>query len=207
MAKSRKTVSIPEYAARRGVTDEAVRKAIKAGRLSKSASKDAKGHWRIIPALADQEWQSNTDPLKVRPGIGANTSATKKPAPNPVPVEPQPTASGLDGEIEILEFDEARKREATYKAELLRLELEQKRGKLVPMDEVIRDVTQTVAGEYTALRQRLLAIPARICLQLARCESAEEIRSVLEEHLTEALCELTADAKTWNVSQASQEES
>ena len=46
------TVSLREYGRQRGVSGEAVRKAIKAGRLVLSVSRDAKG-WPLIDPVTD----------------------------------------------------------------------------------------------------------------------------------------------------------
>jgi len=50
-------LSIRAYAKHRGVTEGAVRKAIKYGRISK------KDNGKIDPNLADSQWSKNTDPI------------------------------------------------------------------------------------------------------------------------------------------------
>jgi len=50
-------LSIRAYAKHRGVTEGAVRKAIKSGRISK------KDNGKIDPNLADSQWSKNTDPI------------------------------------------------------------------------------------------------------------------------------------------------
>ncbi len=52
-------ISIRAYAARKGVSDTAVRKAIKSGRIT--LTKNGK----INPALTDRQWEANTDPAQV----------------------------------------------------------------------------------------------------------------------------------------------
>ena len=52
-------ISIRAYAARKGISDTAVRKAIKSGRIT--LTKNGK----INPALADRQWEANTDPAQV----------------------------------------------------------------------------------------------------------------------------------------------
>lgn len=52
-------ISIRAYATRKGISDTAVRKAIKSGRIT--LTKNGK----INPALADRQWEANTDPAQV----------------------------------------------------------------------------------------------------------------------------------------------
>ncbi len=58
-------MNIPEYARRRGVSAQAVRKAIASGRLVRSVARDAKGRIGVDAALADVEWERRTDPQKI----------------------------------------------------------------------------------------------------------------------------------------------
>jgi len=61
------TLSVNAFAARLGVDEKAVRKGIRNGRLERSVGQDAKGRSIIVDvALAEQEWQQNSDPSRVR---------------------------------------------------------------------------------------------------------------------------------------------
>lgn len=204
MSRKKQRLSVAEYAKRRGVSDQAVRNAIKAGRIKHGAKRNDEGRFEIDPEVADQEWASNTDPTKVRKQTQPKPTQAK---PNPSQTQPKPTAPDADalegpfaeGEIEILDRVEAEKRTASYKAHLAEIELLTARGLVVPVEEAIADIEAAVAAEYTAVRQRLLAIPARISKAVSLMESEAEVRRALDAAITEALCELTADEKTWEV--------
>jgi hypothetical protein len=59
------TMNVPEYAKRRRVTAQAVRKAIASGRLVRSVARDERGRVEIDAAVADVEWNQRTDPQKI----------------------------------------------------------------------------------------------------------------------------------------------
>jgi hypothetical protein len=53
-------LSLRAYARHRGVTEAAVRKAIKQGRITKNK------HGKVNPTTADKDWQKNTDPAQIK---------------------------------------------------------------------------------------------------------------------------------------------
>jgi hypothetical protein len=96
-------LSVEDYAQRRGVSDRAVRKAIAAGRLAGSVTRQGLRKWLIDPGLADQEWAANTrvlPPGAGTPAGGARPPKQKRPKsapkapppPPPVVIEPEPVA-------------------------------------------------------------------------------------------------------------------
>lgn len=182
-----KRMSIRAYAKHRGVDESAVRQAIKDGRLPNGARRDERNRPYIVPDVADAEWLANTNPL-YQPKAADKAPRSGKRVKKLV----------VDG-IEILPIDEAKRIQATLQKELTRLDLEAKKGNLVPVDEAVRDVLAAVSSEYTTVRQRLLGIPTRLAPELALVEDAAEVRRLLEAAITEALCELTADAKEWQI--------
>jgi hypothetical protein len=54
-------VKSKEYAAHRGISESAVTRLIRAGVLSKSVSRDARGAYEIDAVVADQEYAANAD--------------------------------------------------------------------------------------------------------------------------------------------------
>jgi hypothetical protein len=175
------------------VTSAAVTKAIKAGRLVDSVVTDDHGFRWIKPDLADREWQANTEQKE---GFAKRTyrkpEALKVAAREPVPIEtPErdqphdgPDDQSLPGEVTLIE---AKRRLEAHKAELKRLELEERRGELVK----ITDVADTVAAEYARLRQRLLAIPGKAGQEVIAAEDTADAARIIEAYIAEALTELS----------------
>lgn len=167
-------MSLRAYALRRGdVTEGGVRKAIRDGRLSESLvfveTKTGKRVQKIAdPDLADREWARNTR---------SQTTDVDPDAPDPD-----------------IDFNEARRRkevelwrQAVIKREVDALELEVRRGELIPVDEA----RATVIDAYTIVRTKLLGVPAR-CGQRMPELSTEDV-ALIEDLIREALEEL-ADA-------------
>ena len=167
-------LSLRAYSRLRGCSVEAVRKAIKSGRLVKSVTENARGQSKIVSAeLADQEWGANTK----KPAATAEPTA-------PAPDEPDRTCG----------YPEARRRrevelwhQARVKREADELELQAKRGELVSADEARAAVIDT----FAIVRTRLLGVPTR-CKQRLPNLSAHDVR-VIDDMVREALEEL-ADA-------------
>jgi hypothetical protein len=68
---NRPRISLKEYAAHRGVSVQAVKKAIKFERLKKSLVSSSTGRYKIRSiTAADLEWEQNTDP-KLQRGVAA----------------------------------------------------------------------------------------------------------------------------------------
>lgn len=75
------------------------------------------------------------------------------------------------------------------RADKTQLQVEKLRGELVP----IEDVAKVVEREYAAVRAAFLAIPSKVSKELATQDSEIGIKRVLEDHINEALSELSAD--------------
>jgi hypothetical protein len=78
-------ISVAEFAAKKNVSPQAVRKAIKTGRLERSAQLEktkAKGTtgrpgWVIDPEIAEIEWERNTEPGRVRSAAQINAGKAR----------------------------------------------------------------------------------------------------------------------------------
>lgn len=155
------------------VTRQAVMRAIADGRLStKSLARTDRGHWRIEPEQGNVDWDAWTDPTKTRAGQGAGG-------------RPPATPSLFDAEArqESISHARASAKRISVDTELRMLELEERRGELVPRGAVTR-VFYEVARD---LRERLLAIPDRVA---APCQAAATIasaHSLLTQEITHAL--------------------
>ena len=154
-------VSMSEYARQRGLDKEAVRQAILAGRLKKSVSRKG-NRYDIDSAVADQEWEQNTDPSKQN-----NTRRSTSP-PN---------------------LTQARAVREMYSARLTQLEYEERSGQLCKVEDVklaafksarltrdaMLNIPARVVNEITAL---LGEIPA---------EKRHEILLILQREINAAL--------------------
>lgn len=169
MARPRKEVHwvFPvEYAEHRGISRQAVYKAIAEGRIELVQG-------RINRELADREWQSNTAPAE---GSRGATARPENPAPG-VPV-------GCETNSPALTYNQARTAWQLYRARLAQLEYEERAGRLVDADKV----KQAAFEHARRLQEKLLALPARLGPTLvgksrAECTRLLEValRQVLEQ--------------------------
>lgn len=196
-----------------GVSHTAVAKAAKLGRIS-VAARDDKGRALYDPDTAVQEWAARSDPAK-----GREVKKGGRPRKDGSPAQPriEPTTDthhpdrpgagggrlktggglrgpggddgGEGGDGEPMTYNKAAAIEKHYKAQLARIEFEQKTGVLVPIDSVAQEVER----EYTRVRARLLAIPSKLAPEVALLEDVAECRGIIEAAITDALNELASD--------------
>jgi len=177
-------VGVRAYARARNVSHVAVLKAIKSGRLARAVSRDSAGRPRIDPAIADREWDENVDPAARR---------ERKAGGRPLRTEP-----GLYGEDvsaapsrprdpNLPSYTDSRAIRELYQARLARLEYERQAGNLVDADGVRVEAYKAAR----ALRDALLAFPARISARLASETTEHGVRELLVEEITLALQELS----------------
>jgi len=163
-------ISQREYARRRGCSHEAVRKAIKAGRI---AAHDGK----IDPDEANRQWAGNTDETKSKntlsgnPHLRAIPGAPEQPAEGPGPSSGESNAGPS--------YTQARAVREAYTARLARLEYEERNGKLIEVERVRIDWFNF----SRAARDMLLAIPARLAPVLAAETDPFTIHMRLDEEL------------------------
>lgn len=166
------SVTLTAYAKSKGVSTEAVSKAVRVGRLSKSVVFDAKGKPRVIPALADQEWTANTDSAQQRvPAVAP-----------PRPPAPEPEAPARD-EPKTATFQQARTLREAYMARLARLEFEEKSALLVRADAVKNEAFRTAR----MVRDNLLNIPDRVAAELANETNQFKVHQRLTQEIRRAL--------------------
>lgn len=136
-----------EYAKRRGVSQAAVSRAIRSGRLVRSVTPTG----GIADAdLADREWDANTDlseaPVYVRERAAAR-SAPMPAAPEPAPVEPQPGGT----------LSENNAAKAYWQARMAKLDYLEAARELVPA----ADVDAKLRAVFHVSRTKLLTLPSR----------------------------------------------
>jgi len=145
-------LSIPEYATHRGVSPQAVRKAIKDGRLRQAVTHTGRNA-KIDQAAADVEWRRNTSQAQQRTAEQINTG---KAAAQGL------LTTGTDG-MQSIDYSKARAYGEGYKAKLLEMEYREKAGQLVRVDEVKMGTFKMVR----TFRDAVQNIPVRIVNELA----------------------------------------
>jgi hypothetical protein len=166
-------LSIRAYARHRGVSDTAVHKAIRAGRITPEAD------GTIDPDKADRDWARNSEP----PKEGTSAKAAKvrvadDPAPN--------LAAGLPvGGTSLLQ---ARTVNEVVKAQTNKVRLARLKGDLVDRNQAIAHVFKLARTE----RDAWLNWPARISAQMAARlgMDAHALHVALEAAVREHLAEL-----------------
>ncbi len=164
-------LSLRAYAKRRGVTEAAVRKAIKQGRITKNPS------GKINPKIADNEWNKNTDPAQIKTGI-----AEEKPDYSQNSAQ-YPNQNSIGGPS----YQQSRAIKEAYGAKLLRLQFEKESKKLISVD----DVKVVAFNTARMTRDRILNIPDRVIPQLVGKTNIFEMKEILKAELVKALEELS----------------
>lgn len=171
-----------EYARHRGCAQNAVKKAEDDGRIAAAVKRDNGVFVGIDWRLADQLWLQNTDLDQAIRGNGGvlpllPPGSTAAPA----------AAAGDRTRDEELRGDllESKLRQQRADTELRELELAERRGELVSVEELSRVSTR----RYRAIRDQVLGIPDRLAW-LSR-----EDRLKLQAELKRVLHDLSNDAR------------
>lgn len=163
------------YAKRRGVTHEAVRKAIRTGRIS------VRPDGTINPRTADRQWARNTDETKPRNSVSGDPKHRRTPG------EPSAPAGGKGASAPgAASYTAARAMREVYNARLARIEFEKAEGRLVNADEV----KATAFEVARRVRDSVLSVPDRISSILAGYTDEADVRRELVAELRKALEEL-----------------
>jgi phage terminase Nu1 subunit (DNA packaging protein) len=185
-------MTLTAYAARRGVSPKAVSKAIAAGRLSASVTRDQHGAPKIAdPDLADREWEANTRARVeyTAPEHGQVVEQHQQPEDR----RPAMRSAASHEMAEYYAHRSAREGEAARRerlqADLAEFTLAERRGELIPVAQARRDVME----RYTTVKTRLLGVPRRLAQQLPHL--AAEVVPVVDALLREALEELAAGGR------------
>lgn len=153
-----RTMTLSEYAAHRGVTPEAVRYAIRVGKITQGVVKKEGKVPKLLASIADREWV-----LERR-----------------TPGEAQ-AESGSSGGTPYVADSRARREAAD--AELAELKLEREKGKLVDAEE-----TQKAAFKAARItRDAMLNIPDRVAAELAAETNQFKIHERLTMEIKRAL--------------------
>lgn len=182
-SRALKPLSLRAYAKRRGVSAEAVSKAVGAGRLH-DAVIHVDGQPKIADVeLADREWEANTRPRVDQPPAAA--------AP-PRKAERRTEGVAIGADVpdyfvsRALREAAAARREAAQ-ADLAEIDVAERRGELVPVAEARADVID----KFTVVKTRILGVPSRLAQRLPHL--ANDVVPIADELLREALEELAAE--------------
>lgn len=158
-------VSVAQYAAHRGISPQAVRKAIKEGRLQRALSHDGR-QTLIDQAAADREWDANTQGSKRRPAAVINAGKAA--------AQGRPVQSGAQTPQIELNYTKARAIREHFAAKLAELEYREKAGQLLRADDVKLAVFKT----KRLFRDAVQNIPIRVVNEVAALvgDVAPEIR-------------------------------
>lgn len=180
-------ISLREYSRRIGVSDVAVKKAVKAGKIVHGYVQITPGKYKINPAVANLEWGRNYNPNyvrneNVREKIGGIKEA---PPPKEEPSDDQEElASGKlnPGSLASIKLHQARvrlQREA--------IELRELQGKLVDKQKVYNALF--AAGQE--VRAAIMAVPDRTIDAVLSATNRNEAHGILHRALVEALESVT----------------
>jgi hypothetical protein len=176
------------------VSPQAVRKAIKAGRLKRSVER--RGQLYVIdPEMAELEWNRNTEPGRVRTAAQINAGKARAkgedvPDPGPGPMPP-PASKGQAGT-----YASAKAAAEGYKAMLLKLDYEERSGKL--LDKAAAERGFAAAGMQ--VRDAVMRTSQQMVGEIATAvggltqEQRAAVMQVIDRHHVKALEELVRAA-------------
>jgi DNA primase len=186
-----RTASNRELARQLGVSETAVRRAEKAGRIRREAD----GSWD--PARVKAAWARNTDEAQQRRKPGAGERSSRPARMKPVPEaalgavrdtlrehgEPIGAAPGQG-----MTFMQARTANEVLKAQERRLRLQQMKGELVDRAKAVAQVFRLARDE----RDAWVNWPARVAAMIAAELEVDphQVHTVLERHVRDHLAEL-----------------
>jgi hypothetical protein len=199
-------ITVAELARRLKITEGAVRKAIKAGRIEKGF--DAKERVILYP-LAMQEYKANTiaratskpapepDAKEVASAVAkARTEAkqgppkaretAKRAMPKGPEIEAEAGAEEAPLNLDVLDtasLNEARRVEAICKARRAKIELQQLENSLVNAGDVYRELF--AVGKQVCVAFEL--IPDRVTANMLACEDVHEAREMLAQEIKDTL--------------------
>lgn len=208
-------ISIREAARRLGVSDTAVHKAIKAGRVTVAGANPKNGRPELLWPEVERDWHANSDQMK-RSHVGSQGSPRRAGEKSQVklgtsgsagqdagvrkPASTRPAAdeaekgddSDRGGGSSGPSYAQSRAIREAYQARLAKLEYEERAGKLVSIDAVKVEAFKV----HRQVRDAMLNIPDRCAAQLSVINDPIEVHSFLLAEINAALRLLSADIYT-----------
>lgn len=178
---AKNVVTVTEYAKSRGVSRPAVYNAIKDGRIADAVVDGNK----IDVDLADVLWAQNTNPDQ-----GFHGHHKNRPAATTEDLERLAAQVGVDLS-KIPSLADSKTLEAAYKAQLARLEYEEKSGDLISTEAVRKQAFKLAR----LTRDAMLAIPDRVSAEIAGITDAFEIHKKLMAEIRMAINEVSKEVE------------
>lgn len=188
-------MSLSAYGRRRGCSHEAVRRAIKSGRLEQSVTIDAKGHPKINdPDLADQEWEAHTSEKRQHwkrsgtapPRSKRGNGAAQQDAGQEGGDEDEDGGKPAAGRPISSPLNKAKAARETYEARIAEFRYRKMKGELVDAAEVKREF----ATAARHVRDGLLAMPDRIASIIAAETDPDRVHQLMIEEIEQTLTAL-----------------
>jgi hypothetical protein len=174
-----------ELARQLGVSETAVRRAEKAGRIRREAD----GAWD--PARVKAAWASNTDLAQQRPARSSRSTSNRralKPVPEAAVGAVRDTLREHGEPISAGGMTFMQARTANEKAQERRLRLQQMKGELVDRAKAVAQVFRLARDERDAWVNWPARVAAMIAAELG--VDAHQLHTVLERHVRDHLAEL-----------------
>lgn len=171
-----------QYAERRGCTEGAVRKALKAGKIVHGMVRDEKGRPWINPEVADREWGHNFNPNygHNNPVLAEKLAGAPQGLPKELPKSDEEVAARAS-------ISKSKQAESAVKAKLLMLKLQEQQGQVVKKAEIANALFEM--GQE--IRKELMGIPARHIDRLRGIADRNQAQIYLEEAIASALEKVT----------------
>lgn len=176
------SLSIREFARRAGCDEKVVRRKV----VSEHLPRNDDG--TIDAAYLDVDWRKGEELPADRSAPIADTSGDFADGPSISDMAEQLVSA--DG-TELWSKADAEKVKENYAARLKQLQFARESGLVVEVD----DVVVAVAHEYAIVRNKLLDLGSKIAPLALGLKSAEEIKSLIDVRVNEALKELTLDVE------------
>lgn len=165
-----------DYARMRGISRQAVYKAINTGKIV--AAVDDNG--MIDVEVADRLWAENTHPF-----AGARSHQKKRGHKKPEEVIKAAMEIGIDP-ASVPTLMESKTVEAAYKAKLAQIEYEEKTARLVDAEKIKKEAFRLAR----VLRDSMMAIPDRLAAELAGVTDPFVVHQKLTDEIRSAISEV-----------------
>ena len=171
-----------EYAAHRGISQPRISKLLKTGQIPAGCMKKISGRKLIDRDKADAALSENLDRM-YNPNPAKKGMPKSKPKKPSKPSKPEMARTTKTAGTKGMSMADAQKLQAQYKAAILKLDYEERTGKLILAASVDKDFFDIAR----LTRDAILNIPDRVSAELASMTDTHVISEKLTAELTQAL--------------------